>query len=271
MIRALAGPCRPSARRCLGRLSSRIRHEERSAGVVHRYRSIRDSSEEGLTFDPSRRWFDVPGGDFRVDWDALASDDLEAFDACLQRATSERELQTFFAQRPMILGQLMLTSWERVVIPSKRLGAEHVTDFMLGGMGSDGPYWTAIELESPKAKLFTKKGDPTAILTHAIRQIQDWRSWLLVNQNYAARSGAHGGLGLMDVRPDVEGLIILGRRDENHLSTQRLRRQMASDLRIHLHSYEYVRDRLVDQLRYTEAADIIQRRNRAQSSAEERI
>ncbi len=41
-----------------------------------------------------------------------------------------------------------------------------------------------VELESPKHKLFTNKGDPAAPLTHAISQITDWHHWLANNYLY---------------------------------------------------------------------------------------
>ena len=41
--------------------------------------------------------------------------------------------------------------------------------------------YTTVELESHNAKSFTKKGDYTKELTHAIKQIIDWRSWISDN------------------------------------------------------------------------------------------
>lgn len=87
----------------------------------------------------------------------------------------------------------------RWVLPQKRLGAEHVPDFMIGEKDSLGYRWQAVELEHPKDRMFTKAGNPTAKLTHAIRQIQDWRTWLQQNQNYAARPERAKGSGYFDL------------------------------------------------------------------------
>lgn len=130
----------------------------------------------------------------------------------------------------------------RWVIPKKRLGSEHVTDFIIGEKSSIGFEWYAVELEGPKAKMFTKAGNPTQVLTHAMRQIHDWRAWLQTNQNYAARPRKAGGLGLSDITTDLPGLILIGRRADIDESTNRRRRQMMQDSRIKIHSYDWLLD-----------------------------
>jgi hypothetical protein len=100
--------------------------------------------------------------------------------------------------------------------------------------------WAAVELESPHAPMFTRAGDPSRQLTHAIRQIQDWRAWLQRNQNYAARPIAEGGLGLTDIVAAIPGLILIGRRDSIDPATNERRRQMVNDLNIEIHSYDFL-------------------------------
>jgi hypothetical protein len=39
---------------------------------------------------------------------------------------------------------------------------------------------TFIEIERANKKLFTKSGDPTSFLTHAVRQVQDWKAWISI-------------------------------------------------------------------------------------------
>ena len=128
----------------------------------------------------------------------------------------------------------------RWVIPKKRFGCEYVTDFLIGEKSSIGFEWYAIELESPKAKMFTKAGNPSKTLTHAIRQIQDWRRWLQLNQNYASRPRNESGLGLTDITADLPGLILIGRQANIDESSNGLRRQMVTDSRIKIHSYDWL-------------------------------
>jgi hypothetical protein len=61
------------------------------------------------------------------------------------------------------------------VKPKQRLGSEYEMDFLIAQQRSSGLIFYAVELEPPQAILFTKKGDPPAALTHAFRQISDWR------------------------------------------------------------------------------------------------
>jgi hypothetical protein len=97
-----------------------------------------------------------------------------------------------------------------------------------------------VEIESPKAKMFTKAGDPSATLNHAIRQVQDWRVWLKRNQDYASRPQLQNGLGLTDIDLNAKALILIGRRIETDASTHERRRQMCSDLSAEIHSYDWL-------------------------------
>jgi hypothetical protein len=141
----------------------------------------------------------------------------------------------------MVLIQHLRGGHGRWVIPKKRLGSEHVTDFLIGQKDSSGYDWQAVELESPKAKMFTKRGDATKELNHAIGQILDWRSWLSRNQSYAARPTTDHGLGLTEISPNLSGLILIGRREKNNRGAAR-RRRMMEELDIDIHSYDYLAD-----------------------------
>jgi hypothetical protein len=140
----------------------------------------------------------------------------------------------------MLLARLLGGGQGRWVIPKQKLGSQYVTDFVIGERSSIGFEWYAVELEGPRAKMYTKAGDPTGKLTHAIRQIQDWRAWLQRNQNYAARNRSENGLGLTDIVSDVPGLILMGRRNEIPANTEERRRQMGRDLNMKIHSYDWL-------------------------------
>lgn len=82
------------------------------------------------------------------------------------------------------------------------LGDQHVTDFVVVGYrnwtNDFGIHATLLEIENPTRKLFTKRGDPAATLTHALRQVHDWGAWLSNNSEYfrhtlQARLFAAGG------------------------------------------------------------------------------
>ena len=87
--------------------------------------------------------------------------------------------------------------------------------------------------------MFRQNGDPSQALSHAIRQIMDWRSWLTVNLDYARSSRASNGLGLDDIGPNSPGLILLGRRGPEVVTKDR-RRQYGRELNIRIHSIDWL-------------------------------
>lgn len=201
-----------------------------------------------MTKDRSSGIHIVPGHEGRQEW--LAGLPLreyfvdrgpivearQALQASLPDGT-ERDIQRILENHPGLLVHRLSCEmgW---VIPQKRLGSEYVTDFLVAEELSPGFYWLAVELESPQVRMFTKAGDPSQHLVHAIRQIQDWRSWLEHNQAYAARPREEDGLGLVDISPRLPGLIIIGRRSGTKRQTRNLRRQLMADHRIEIRSYD---------------------------------
>jgi hypothetical protein len=200
-------------------------------------RSASEVWEDSRAKDPLR--------DFYSFWDTVSESDVDALREALDSAKREEDIQQFLQANPKYLIQHLGGGHGRWIIPKQRLGAQHVTDFLIGERDSMGFRWQAVELESPGAKMFTKSGNPSAPLTHAIRQIQDWRMWLAANQNYAARDRGEDGLGLTEIHPDIEGLIIMGRRATELDQTRRLRRQMGRDLKIEIHTFDYLLDAFI--------------------------
>jgi hypothetical protein len=192
------------------------------------------SAEEIIAGDPL--------GEFFVWWDNISFEDISKLEECLKRAINENDIQRFLQENPIFLIQHLGGGHGRWVIPKQRLGAEHVTDFIIGERSSIGFEWQAVELESPNVPIFNKKGDPSRYLNHAIRQIQDWRAWLQRNQNYAARPKVESGLGLTDIVSTLPGLVLLGRRNNIDPLTNERRRQMVTDLNINIHSYDFLVD-----------------------------
>jgi hypothetical protein len=177
--------------------------------------------------------------EFFVWWQDLSREHIKSFKMRLRTATKEEQIQSFLKGNPLLLVQ-HLSRWHgRWAIPKVKLG-KHVTDFLIASKSSIGFEWQAIELESPKAKMFTKAGNPTSSLTHAIRQIQDWRNWIERNRDTAVRSRDDGGLGLTDIQGEVPGLILLGRRSGHSDQTRSLRRRIAQETRIKIHSYDWL-------------------------------
>lgn len=180
----------------------------------------------------------LPLQDFLVDHGEVDEARKELLSALTGR---ERDAQRVIARHPRLLADRLSGGWGWV-IPQKRLGSEFVTDFMIAEQLSPGYYWQAVELESPRVAMFTRAGDPARYLVHAIRQIQEWRAWLTSNQAYASRPREENGLGLLQVSPNLSGLIFIGRRSEVSNSTHALRRRMMEDLKIEIRTYDALLD-----------------------------
>lgn len=179
-------------------------------------------------------------GEYFVWWDNVSRRVLTGFRNLLDKATKEHEIQKYLERYPELLVNVVGGGHGRWVLPQKKLGAEFATDFIVGERHSFGYDWLLIELEGPKHKMFNRNGDPTARLTHAIRQIQDWRSWLKQNYDYATRLKSEKGLGLVNIDSNTPGLILIGREEMQNVESNALRRQMCSDLRIKIHSYDWL-------------------------------
>ena len=192
--------------------------------------------------------------EYFVWWDSITTDHVAQFEACVNGADDERPVQKYLEAQPTMLVQPLGGGHGRWVMPQKRLGSEYVPDFMLGEKSSIGFEWTAVELESPRAQLFNKSdGNPSRQLNHAIRQIQDWRSWLTSNQNYADRPISDNGLGLRNVNGRVPGLILIGRRGTHLRETNARRRQYQEDLNIEIRTYDWLIERARPRAEWAEA------------------
>ncbi|WP_144162839.1 Shedu anti-phage system protein SduA domain-containing protein [Paraburkholderia sp. BCC1885] len=211
--------------------------------------SAREAYETWRARDPLR--------DFFSRWDDVQPSDVQTLRHALDSATREEDIQQFLQKNPSHLIQHLGGGHGRWIIPKQRLGSEHVTDFMIADCDSMGFHWTAVELESPLATMFTKAGNPSATLNHAIRQIRDWRIWLSHNQNYAARMRSDDGLGLTDIDAEVPGLILMGRRATESEDTRHMRRRISRESKIEIHTFDFLLDALTGRV-----TSIEERRNR---------
>jgi len=87
-----------------------------------------------------------------------------------------------------------------------KLGHDYEVDFAWLYNDSFGPEWRLIEIEGPTAVLFTKSGNASATLTHAIQQARDWCDWIHQYLEY--------GQGLIPRISYPFCYIFLGRRKE---------------------------------------------------------
>ncbi|GGZ94354.1 Shedu anti-phage system protein SduA domain-containing protein [Algibacter mikhailovii] len=60
-------------------------------------------------------------------------------------------------------------------------------DFAWLNDNSGGPEWVLVEIEKPKMKLFSKNGDPSAELNHAVEQVKSWDRYFRENPSEKSR------------------------------------------------------------------------------------
>ncbi len=145
----------------------------------------------------------------------------------------EPELHEFIAAQPTILARCIGDPSD-ITVQSKINIHKYEMDFALRRFwASVKRYeWTLVEIERSSHKHFTAKGDPTAAVTHALRQVNDWRAWLEDNLAYARTI-------LPDIEPAPGALIIIGRRATlNHGDQRRLGSLVAGHYRTRIHTYD---------------------------------
>ena len=175
-------------------------------------------------------------------WDRISPEEAEALREVLDNNPKELEMQKFLEENPKFLVQAMGGGHGRYQFPQKKLGSEYIPDFLIAEMSSIGVEWHAVEIESPRVKAHRKDRLQTSELTHAIGQINDWRTWLRDNLDYARRPRSQNGLGLIGIDDRVPGLILIGRRAEFPEKFNQFRRNLRDRVQILVHSYDWLLD-----------------------------
>lgn len=120
----------------------------------------------------------------------------------------EEPFQQLLTRHPELLATTVVGGAFTFVIPKPGLGGKYVPDFLVLGINSVGPQWTAVEIEGARHPIHTKKMRLTYQARHAMDQIEDWREWLTMHASYAQiEAGFHG------LTSHVPGLVIIGRDD----------------------------------------------------------
>jgi hypothetical protein len=174
----------------------------------------------------------------------VTESEIEAFCALLESARDEKPLQAFLQEHPAML-TFQLGHQCRWIISQVKLG-RLVPDFIGARLDSTGLNWTLIELESPLIDgLYTREKTPKRQLAKGLHQIRDWRDWLRRSAEYAGSSSLAGGLGLVGLTDQAAGLVLIGRRSDRTDKDRALIQRDMYDLRIDIHSYDW----LIDQAR----------------------
>ena len=183
--------------------------------------------------------------EFYVEWDTITQADVNALRKAINSAEGEEDIQVFLTAHPQFLTQHLSGGHGRFVLPKPSLGGIWVPDYLLVHEDSAGVHWQGLELESPRARLCTKPGQPTAQLTHALQQITDWRAWIGRNIGTARQTKQEGGSGLIGIDADLPSTVLMGRRQPYPQRFNDYRNEVRRG-GTEIHSYDW----LIDQAQY---------------------
>ena len=197
-------------------------------------------------------------------WSGQRHDDLASFKAAssveryelenlanvIDQAPDEKPIQLYLQEHPHILGSLLL-GHERYVLSQVRLSKHYVADFLISDVDSTGVRWLYVELERPAsavAQIRINAFDKYA--RKGISQIDEWRDWVQNNLAHAHRPKRSDGLGLFDLRPNDDGLVLIGRRALLAGRHEALRRRLWEDKRIMVRTYDWLLEQVAGAMNY---------------------
>ncbi|MEK7281476.1 MAG: Shedu anti-phage system protein SduA domain-containing protein [Chloroflexota bacterium] len=169
----------------------------------------------------------------------LQQQHIEAFTSLIRTAATEEELHKFIKQNRYLLTRKIHPAHHgQFCISKAKFGSQYIADFLIAGLDSAGLWWYGVELESPRKRMFTQNGDPTKELSHAIRQIEDWRGWLRQNIQYAQES-------YPGIDAELPCYVIMGSREVEVLAGDKLRSRTREVMKrdkpgLLLHHYEWL-------------------------------
>jgi hypothetical protein len=129
-----------------------------------------------------------------------------------------------------------------VVISRFELGSDYQIDFVVAtDEASCGIDFNLIEIELPQTPPYTRSGNPSARLSHAIQQILDWKTWIKRYRGHVRRffpSTYHG----WEEFTNFSYTIFIGRRISSSLAAKR--NELAREVGIEIRSFDYLTHRL---------------------------
>jgi Shedu protein SduA, C-terminal len=200
----------------------------------------------------------------------LTREDIWQLQDIIQKAKDEKPIQHFLEARPQMLTAL-LGGNTRFCLPRPSLGGRYVPDFFISDVNSLGIRWILVELETPKSNVTLKSGNDLG--QHARRgvtQVKEWREWLLNNLDMARRSKRRDGLGLVDIRPRSEGLVLVGRRAQLLENADAVRNPIREGDDINVHTYDWLVEQLYGILRFDGPAGLSSYGFRSRSVVDQR-
>jgi Domain of unknown function (DUF4263) len=174
----------------------------------------------------------------------LTNEIVDQFHEVIETADDEKPMQQFIQSYPQVMTAL-LGGTSRFLLPKSPLGGKYVPDFLVSDTDSLGIRWLLVELETPHSTVtLMKQNDLEANARKGVSQVKEWREWLQSNLDVARRTRRDNGLGLIDIRPRSEGLVLVGRRALLHANSTIVRGPLREESNIRVHTYDWLLEQL---------------------------
>ncbi len=144
---------------------------------------------------------------------------LQQFYAILDGDADEEKIQQFLTRNPCFFPDLEHAT--AGIFAKVKLGSDYVTDFAYGCRVTSGISWVLMEIERPDRELFTKRGDISASLSHALTQVAMWRHWLATDYSR--------GVEVFPQLCNFTTKVVMGRRDALSEADKHLLAQLNKD------------------------------------------
>ena len=174
----------------------------------------------------------------------LTHENIVQFQKVIESARDEKPVQQFIEAYPQVLTAL-LGGNNRFCVPRPSFGGKYTPDFLMSDVNSLGIRWVLVELETPESSVtLTSCNDLEEHARKGVSQVREWREWLQNNLDMARRSKEKDGLGLVDIRPRSQGLVLVGRRTRLLDNTSAVRNAIREESDIDVQTYDWLLDRL---------------------------
>lgn len=101
----------------------------------------------------------------------------------------ERAVHGFLKEHQRLVIDAFNRAWNfHTCVPEFELGNDFRADFLILSAHSGHWYAIFIELKPYNTRLYNKDGTPTKFLRKAEKQIDDWREWVRINEQYLRHS-----------------------------------------------------------------------------------
>lgn len=187
----------------------------------------------------SKEEFTMQWTKLNTDWLDIVTSIRSEWSNLMARDDAEEEYHKFIADHSaMCWGNDTYFS-----ISKLELAGRLTPDFILvSEKGSLGLHYTLVEIEKPSTLTITQQGNPAAGLTHAIKQVRDWKTWIERNSQEAATlfpsKFSH------DSFAHISYMIVAGKRAGTTLAQEIERAKQAKEVGYAIRSFDFITDNL---------------------------